>query len=115
MERTSRDNWETQLRKGMIGVAVLAALAEERCYGLDLIERLGEVLGGTVGEGTVYPLLSRLNRDGLVTTTLEPSPRGPARKYYELTAEGRATLVWLRGRWRELSEGMDSLMEGTDG
>lgn len=115
MDNPSRDNWVTQLRKGTLALAVLAALAEERRYGYALIRRLEEVVGSGVGEGTVYPLLNRLSQDGLVTSTLEPSPKGPARKYYELTPEGHATLGWLRSRWDELTDGLNSLMAEDDG
>lgn len=115
MASPSRDNWVTQLRKGTLALAVLAALAEERRYGYALVRRLEEVMGGGVGEGTVYPLLNRLSQDGLVRSTLEPSPKGPARKYYELTPEGHATLAWLRSRWDELTDGLNSLMADDDG
>ncbi len=108
-------NRETQLRKGVLELAVLAALGQRRHYGYSLIRRLDDVLGFVVGEGTVYPLLDRLRRDGLVHTTLEPSPNGPARKYYDLTEEGRATLAWLHSRWESLTHGIDTLMEDSDG
>lgn len=115
MTGADRDNWETQLRKGLLGLAVLAALAEERRYGYALIRRLEDVLGLVVGEGTVYPLLNRFRKEGLVRSTVEPSTSGPARKYYELTGEGRALLAWLRARWKDLSVGMEALLDGDDG
>lgn len=115
MDSPTRDNWVTQLRKGTLSLAVLAALDEERRHGYALVQRLEEALGSGVAEGTIYPLLNRLSQDGLVHSTLEPSPKGPARKYYELTPEGRATLVWLRSRWDELTDGLNSLMAEDDG
>ena len=62
-----------------------------------------------LGEGTVYPILSRFKREGLVTTTLVESNEGPARKYYELTPAGRRELARMRGNWRAVRDGIDSL------
>lgn len=83
------DNWTVQVRKGVLELCVLSALAERERYGLDLIRELTGVPGLGVKEGTLYPLLSRLRVQGLVRTRLEESPEGPARKYYSVTRDGR--------------------------
>lgn len=85
-------NWMTQVRKGLLEVAVLNALREKERYGYDLVRRLVDLPEMGLTEGTIYPLLSRLRLQGLVETRLEESPAGPARKYYALSAKGRATL-----------------------
>jgi len=83
------DNWTVQVRKGVLELCILNALAEEERYGYDLVKTLVTVPGLGVTEGTLYPLLSRLRVAGLVSTRLEESTQGPARKYYSLTKDGR--------------------------
>ena len=103
------DNWTTQLRKGILELGVLAALRGKRLYGYEIVKRLGNVPGLVIGEGTVYPILSRFKRDGFVITTLVESNEGPARKYYELTPAGRKELARMRANWRAVRDGIDSL------
>ena len=83
------DNWTVQVRKGLLELCIMNVLTERERYGYDLVKTLVEIPGLGVTEGTLYPLLSRLRLQGLVTTRLEESPEGPARKYYTLTQEGR--------------------------
>jgi PadR family transcriptional regulator PadR len=109
MESDFFDNWTTQLRKGILELGVLAALRGRRLYGYDIVKRLGNIPGLVIGEGTVYPILSRFKRDGLVITTLVESNEGPARKYYELTPTGRRELARMRANWRSVRDGIDSL------
>jgi PadR family transcriptional regulator PadR len=85
------DNWTVQVRKGLLEVCILNALAQREFYGYDLVKSLTRMLGWSITEGTIYPLLSRLRVQKLVSTRLEESSEGPARKYYALTAKGRAT------------------------
>ncbi len=100
-------NWTTQLRKGLLELCVLSSLRGRRLYGYDIVKKLGAVGGLVMGEGTVYPILSRFKKDGLVETTLEESPEGPARKYYQLTPRGRITLVKMLAAWAEVRDGVD--------
>ena len=109
MESAFYDNWTTQLRKGILELGVLAALRGKRLYGYEIVKRLGNIPGLVIGEGTVYPILSRFKRDGLVITTLVESNEGPARKYYELTPAGRKELARMRANWRAVRDGIDSL------
>ncbi len=99
------DNWTVQVRKGLMEMCVLNALAERERYGYELVKTLVETPGLGITEGTLYPLLSRLRLQGLVNTRLEESPEGPARKYYALTEEGGA----LRG---QMLEYLDALNRG---
>ena len=89
----------------------VSALSGRRLYGYDIIKRLRGVDGLMIGEGTVYPILSRFHREGLVTTTLEESSEGPARKYYELTARGRQELVRMLTYWTYVRNGIDATKE----
>ena len=74
----------------------LSLLAEEQLYGFDLVRRFSSVDGMITGERTIHPLLSRLRRDGWVTTTWSGSESGPPRRYYSLTDGGRSALSTLR-------------------
>jgi PadR family transcriptional regulator PadR len=105
------DNWIVQARKGLLDYCVVSALAEKECYGYELVRSLVEIPGLGVTEGTVYPLLSRLRLQGLVSTRLEESKEGPARKYYALTADGRAALQMMRSYMDMLNEGARILRE----
>jgi PadR family transcriptional regulator PadR len=85
------DNWTVQVRKGVLELCILNALENRERYGYDLVKTLVALPGLGVTEGTLYPLLSRLRAQGLVTTRLEESSEGPARKYYTLTTAGRGS------------------------
>lgn len=100
-------NWTTQMRKGLLELCVLAALRGRRLYGYDIVKKLAAVGGLVMGEGTVYPILSRFKKDGLVETTLVESPEGPARKYYQLTTKGRTLLAKMLDAWGEVRDGID--------
>ena len=85
----SRDRRVTQLRKGILELAVMGVLYHERHYGYSLVRVLTESGSISLKEGTVYPILARLNADGLVRSEWVESDQGPPRKYYGLTSSGR--------------------------
>ena len=90
--------------KGTLQYCVLALLADEEHYGFDLVRSLAETDGMVTSEGTIYPLLSRLRRDGLVETTWRESTTGPPRRYYRLTTPDgrRSPRSWTNGsRFRD--------------
>ena len=93
MEPGDARNVLTQLRRGTIEYCVLAVLADSEEYAFELVRRLSAVDGLVTSEGTIYPLLARLRRDGLVTTTWQESDAGPPRKYYQLTPAGHRGLA----------------------
>jgi PadR family transcriptional regulator PadR len=105
------DNWTTQARKGVLDLAVLNALRGRRLYGYEIVKRLKRVRGLVISEGTIYPIMSRLQRERLVDSSLEPSPEGPARKYYRLTRVGEATLDRMNGIWDAITDGMEELQD----
>lgn len=109
MDTPFLENWATQLRKGMLELLILNAIGNSRLYGYDLVRRLRQIPGLMIGEGTVYPILSRLKREGFLRTTLEESSEGPARKYYELTGSGRRILTQMNAHWRALKSGADTI------
>jgi PadR family transcriptional regulator PadR len=102
-------NWTTQMRKGLLELCVLATLKGQRMYGYDIVKRLSAVGGLVMGEGTIYPILSRFKKEGLVETTLTESPEGPARKYYQLTGRGRVVLTKMLNAWAEVRDGIDQV------
>ena len=81
------DTIDIQLKKGVLGLCVLALLARRDSYAYEIASRLSDAIG--MGEGTIYPLMRRMQTDGLVETYLVESSSGPSRKYYRLTAAGR--------------------------
>src|SRR6266513_4344466 len=88
-----------QMRKGTLQYCVLALRADDERYGFDLVRALAAVDGMVTSEGTIYPLLSRLRRDGLVESTWRESTSGPPRRYYRLTEGGRAALAGFMQEW----------------
>ena len=102
-------NWTTQARKGALELAVLNALNGDRLYGYDIVRILRRHEGLMIADGTVYPILSRLKADGLVQATIEDSPDGPPRKYYELTPAGRNTLTEMNQAWDSLVTSVEQL------
>lgn len=103
------DNWTTQLRKGLLELCILNVIGRERVYGYDIVKQLRGIDALVVREGTIYPILSRLKRDGLVKTSLEESPEGPARKYYELSKRGEQLLDEMNAYWDVLTNGIGML------
>ncbi|HOW98146.1 MAG TPA: PadR family transcriptional regulator [Kiritimatiellia bacterium] len=102
------ENWIVQARKGFLELCILNALEGEERYGYDLVKSLVDTPGLGLTEGTLYPLLSRLRLQGLVTTRLEESPEGPARKYYALTARGRKIA-------KQMNEHVEQMLQGSRG
>ncbi|MDB5309750.1 MAG: PadR family transcriptional regulator [Gemmataceae bacterium] len=102
-------NWTTQMRKGLLELCVLAALKARRMYGYDIVKHLSAIDGLVMGEGTIYPILSRFKKDGLVETTLAESSEGPARKYYQLTPRGRQLLGKMLAAWAEVRDGIEAV------
>lgn len=107
-------SWTTQLRKGALELAVLNALNGDRLYGYDIVRILRRHDGLMIADGTVYPILSRLKADGLVKATIEESPDGPPRKYYELTRAGREALAEMNTAWDALVSSLEEMRHSAD-
>ena len=102
-----------ELRKGTASLLLLDLLAARPMYGFELAEALRERTNGVLAfkEGTLYPALHRLEAEGLVAPYWQDSPRGPRRRYYRLTARGRAALDERRAQWRTLVEAIDGALD----
>jgi len=112
MESPFLANWTTQVRKGVLELCILRVLGEGRLYGYDIVKRLRGVKGLVVREGTVYPILSRLKKEGFLRTQIEESSEGPPRKYYELTESGAQELATMKDSWEELVASIATLPGG---
>lgn len=105
------DNWDAQLRKGWLELAILASLWDRRLYGLEILRRLEADSDLSVAEGTVYPILSRLKRERLVESEWVESSSGHPRKYYWLTDSGRARTESMARHASAFLENLRSLLE----
>jgi PadR family transcriptional regulator, regulatory protein PadR len=100
-----------QLRKGVLDMCVLALLQRKDGYAYDIASRLAGGIG--MGEGTIYPLMRRMQTDGLVRTYLEESSSGPPRKYYQLTKAGHAALAAQKADWTTFVASVAKVLEET--
>lgn len=111
-ERDS-DSRRSQLIKGLAEMALLCVLRGGPRYGLELLDRLHHDAGLEVADGTIYPLLHRLERAGLVTADWQTdTDNGRPRKYYALTTKGEAELAAMLEEWRTLRTKLDRLTDG---
>lgn len=101
---------QVQLKKGVLELCVLALLSRGDAYGYEIASRLAEGIG--MGEGTVYPLMRRMQGDKLVETYLVESSAGPPRKYYRLTDAGRASFEAQRAEWTAFAKAVDAILGG---
>lgn len=102
------NNVKSQMRKGMLEYCILLLLHKEQAYASDIIRKLKEARLIVV-EGTLYPLLTRLKNDDLLSYEWVESTQGPPRKYYRLTGKGEAFLAELEISWRELNDTVEHL------
>jgi PadR family transcriptional regulator PadR len=100
---------DIQLKKGVLTLCVLALLNRRDSYAYEIASTLSGAIG--MGEGTIYPLMRRMQSDGLVETYLVESTAGPSRKYYRLTDAGRAALAAQAVEWRGFARAVDALLD----
>jgi PadR family transcriptional regulator PadR len=96
------------IRKGLLEFLILKIVSANKVYVADIMERLSETDFATQ-EGTLYPLLSKMRRDGLLDYEWQESDAGPPRKYYELTAKGKTQLGELNDYWKQLNATISQL------
>ena len=101
-----------QLRKGTLEGCILKIIDREPTYGYAIATTLRETGFADLTEGTLYPLLLRLERKGLIRAEYRAGQGGPSRKYYLLTQEGRQYLAEFMDAWRETSAGIDAILQG---
>jgi PadR family transcriptional regulator PadR len=103
-------SWLAQTRKGVVELFVLELLSGRgRMHGYGIVQALDELGDLVAGLSTVYPVLKRLEADGLVAAEWETGEPGNPRKYYELTPDGAAFLTRARAEWHRMVEAMDAL------
>jgi PadR family transcriptional regulator, regulatory protein PadR len=104
-------NWEAQLRKGCLEMAILASLWQSRLYGLEVLRSLSQKSQLAIAEGTLYPILSRLKAEGLLNSEWVEAEAGHPRKYYWLTPAGRRRAREMAEAWNEFAGNLTSLMQ----
>jgi PadR family transcriptional regulator PadR len=105
------DSTEVQLKRGVLELCVLAHLAAADNYAYEIATFLAREIG--MGEGTIYPLMRRMQSDGLLDDYLVESPSGPPRRYYRLTRAGRARLSAQRETWDAFSRAIDRIVRSS--
>ena len=98
-----------QFKKGVLEICVLALLDKQDRYGYELVQKISAQI--SISEGSVYPLLRRLAKEGYFTTYLQESTEGPSRKYYKLTDIGRTYLHKLIQEWDAFTLGVNQLIK----
>ena len=101
---------EIQLKKGALELCVLALLHQRDNYAYEIASALADAIG--MGEGTIYPLMRRLQAERLVETYLEESPSGPPRKYYRLTDAGKQSFTSQKDAWTSFSGAVNQIVFG---
>lgn len=107
--------WEEQLRRGGLELAILLTLAPGTKYGLEIIRHLETMTDLVVAEGTVYPILARLAKEGLLASSWTAEAGPHPRKYYRLTDQGRRRLRYMSEHWREFTRKMERLLDAAGG
>lgn len=108
-EKTVSNSIGTQMRKGVLELCTLAIISEKDAYASDIIDTLKKS-DLIVVEGTLYPMLTRLKNEGMLSYRWEESTSGPPRKYYQLTEDGKKTLDRLKQNWEELTKAVNSII-----
>ena len=105
-------NWRTQLRKGLLEMAVLNFLQHGQYYGYDIVQALRQIKGLEIRVSNVYPILTRLQIDSLITSHTEPTQKGPPRKHYKITKQGIKILSEMNTHWDQITKGIQSVRKG---
>ena len=95
----------------MLELCILNAIKATPLYGYDIVRQLRQIEGLVISEGTIYPILSRLKREGIVESTIQESAEGPARKYYRLTVKGKVILSEMSRYWANIENGIEKICE----
>lgn len=100
-----------QFKKGVLNLCVLALIEQQDRYGYELVQAISTQI--EISEGSVYPLLRRLTKEGYFETYLQESTEGPPRKYYRITSLGREELHKLLAEWDSFIAGVTNLLKGS--
>ncbi len=107
------NNWQTQLRKGLLDIVILNLLRHGQCHGYEMVQTLKQSEGLKIREGNIYPILARLQTDGFVTSHSEASQDGPPRRYFNLTELGQKTLIDMNSHLDQIIESIQHIRKGT--
>jgi len=110
----SHETWQEQLRRGGLDLAILLTVSAGPRYGLAIIQHLEAFTDLVVTEGTIYPILGRLTREGLLEAEWVEGEAPHARKYYKLTRLGAKRLANMKAEWRAFAEKIDRLMDAAE-
>ncbi|GAA0688127.1 MULTISPECIES: PadR family transcriptional regulator [Clostridium] len=102
----------SQLKKGVLELCVLSLLSKKDYYGYELVNEISKDI--KISDGTIYPILRRLNQEGFFETYLQESQEGPPRKYYKLTNIGYQTKDQLINEWTAFVDGVNNIIEGDE-
>jgi PadR family transcriptional regulator PadR len=108
------DTWQEQLRRGSLDLAILLSVASGPRYGLSIIQHLEAFTDLVVTEGTIYPILGRLTREGLLAAEWVEGEAPHARKYYRLTRMGSKRLAEMTGQWRVFADKIGRLIDAAE-
>ena len=100
---------DTQIKKGLLDLCVLSFLIDKDMYGYEIVQSISKSI--EVSEGTIYPILRRLSKEGYFETYIVESNEGPARKYYRITALGIEFYKKQLNSWEKLKNGMDCILK----
>lgn len=100
----------SQMLKGVISGCMLAVIAQGETYGYEISQKLNDYGFGTIAEGTIYPVLLRLEKNGCIAARYRPSELGPKRKYYAITEQGESELADFRDEFGVLSAAVRNLL-----
>lgn len=104
------DDWRSQIKRGTLEYCVLLIISKNECYGYDLISKLEKHPMLAAKESTIYPLLRRLLRENMLSSTWRDSAEGlPPRKYYTITEQGRNYLAAMDAEWKNLLSAIEEI------
>ena len=104
------NEWRSQLKRGTLEFSILLMIAQGECYGYEIISRLEKNPILAAKESTIYPLLRRLLKEGVLSSTWRESAEGlPPRKYYTITDAGREYLASMEKEWDSLLSAIDDI------
>lgn len=103
----------TQFRKGVLEICVLALISKKDMYGYEIVQNISKVIN--VNEGTIYPILRRLTKDGYFEAYILESSEGPARKYYKITVTGKEYLNKMINEWNDFVNAVSLILNDEGG
>lgn len=102
---------KSQLMRGSLEGCILKILSSETTYGYEIVTKLLDYGFEDIKEGTIYPLLVRLEKKGIIDSQFRPSPLGPSRKYYSITVDGTVYLNEFITHWKQISASVNQILE----